>query len=88
MANRIYNLWLSNVSLRGRKTCPSCGEKTQLILSLGEYVSGKYRRATYCCALCLVESVQNNFKPGEYRLQSRSGYSFTRSGETITVRGK
>jgi len=49
------NIWLAQVSLGNRKSCPACRRKLEgdnCIISVGEYFRGIYRYAFYCCENC------------------------------------
>lgn len=59
---RNHNEWFRSVSLRGRKSCPSCKEKLQpgeKIWSWGEYVHGKWRTVDHFCKSCFQENVKS-----------------------------
>jgi|SRR5262245_34736308 len=75
--SQTFNVWIGNVSLSGRKTCPSCHGKLvggNSIVSVGEYISGKYRSAFYACQDCLGDTLTGRLYSSEgVTLCMRSG---------------
>lgn len=88
---KTYNIWLAEISLRGRQTCPSCYvtlESSNAIVSIGEYRRGIYYVAISACRECYIDKINEAFKRGTYKLCVRTGCKvrwLTGSEETITV---
>lgn len=54
---RTHNEWFHEVSLGGRKSCPTCKKKGLQFFSWGEYVNAKFRLVKHFCNACFKEEV-------------------------------
>lgn len=62
------NIWLAQVSLGNRKSCPGCKTKLQgdnCIVSVGEYSRGCYFRCYYACRECFGYYVGGHLRAGD-----------------------
>jgi hypothetical protein len=57
---RFHNEWFRPVSLKGRKSCPTCRRQLQAgsIWSWGEYRRAQWYTVKYFCQQCFAEEVQ------------------------------
>ena len=72
------NIWIAEVSLKDRKSCPNCAVKLaedNSIISVGEYIHGKYYKGAYCCALCYSDWIASRGVKRPYTIKVRSGCS-------------
>lgn len=87
---KVYNIWLSEVSLRGRKTCPTCKirlDPSNSVVSIGNYTCGIYRYYFYACRECYIDKINEAYIKGVYKLCTRTGCTvrWLTGDETITV---
>ena len=73
------NVWIAEVSLNGRKSCPTCHVKlddTNAIVSVGQYISVTYRKAFYACRDCFKQSLRAVlWMDSKYQVRVRNGCS-------------
>jgi len=74
---RPVNVWLGNVSLGNRKSCPHCHVKLtdgNSLVQVGEYHHVRWYTAFYACKLCLDTQVKGRLGSQGYVYHTRSGH--------------